>query len=339
MKLLIIGGTSFVGRAVATEAVRRGHEVATFNRGRTGPDVPGVTAIRGDRSTDEGVRPLAGRSFDAALDPGGLVPAHVRRTAQALTGTVPYYAYVSTTAVYRDWTNLPWDEDSPLHDGAPDDDGDPADLRLLAPRKAGCERAVREAYGTDASLILRPGLIVGPYDNVGMLPWWLTRIQRGGRVLAPGDPGRPLQVTDARDIAVFLLDQIETGRAGVFNTVPDEPDTTIGGCLAACAAATSSGAELVWTPDEFLMEQGAQPWTEVPFWLPSAANPAAGWPASGAAASAAGLKCRPIGDTVEATWAWLRDGGVVRRMAGMPVPGIDGGKEARILDAWTEASR
>lgn len=334
MNLLIIGGTSFVGRVLAQEAVRRGHEVTTFNRGRTGPDVPGVTAIRGDRSTDEGVRPLAGLSFDAALDPGGLVPAHVLRTARALTGTVPFYAYVSTTGVYRDWTNLPWREDAPVHDGAATDDGDPADMHLLAPRKAGCERAVGEVYGNAASLVLRPGLIAGPYDNVGMLPWWLTRVANGGRVLAPGDPGRPLQVTDARDIAVFLLDQVEAARPGLFNTVPDEPAETIGDCLAACAAATGSGAELVWVNEKFLLNQGAQPWTELPFWLPSGPDPATSWPASGAAARTAGLKCRPLAETVEATWAWLNAGGTVRRTAGLPAFGIDPAKEARILDAW-----
>jgi 2'-hydroxyisoflavone reductase len=336
MRLLIIGGTSFVGRVLAQESVRRGHEMTTFNRGRTGPDVAGVTAIHGDRSVDEGVRPLAGLSFDAALDPGGVVPAHVLRTARAIVGTVPFYAYVSTTAVYRDWTNLPWYEDAPVHEGSAADDGDPADLHLLAPRKAGCERAVDEVYGNAASLVLRPGLIAGPYDNVGMLPWWLNRINAGGRVLAPGEPDRPLQLTDVRDIAMFLLDQVEATQPGLYNTVPDEPaETTIGGCLAACTAATASRAELVWVNEKFLSDHGAQPWTELPFWLPSA-DPATSWPASGAVAQAAGLKCRPLAETVEATWAWLNAGGEVRPTGGAPTFGIDSAKEARILDAWAD---
>lgn len=334
MRLLVIGGTSFVGRALVEEALRRGHDVTTFNRGRTGADVPGVRVLRGDRSSEDDLGALSGRAFDAVLDPGGQVPAQVLRAARALWKTVPFYAFVSSAAVYRDWTDLPWREDAPTHASSPEDDSDPADMRLLGPRKAGCEQAVHHVYGVDASLVVRPGLIVGPHDNVGMLPWWLSRVGRGGGVLAPGCADRPLQVVDARDLAVFMLDRVESRLGGVFNTMPEEPVATMGDLLSACLTATGARAELVWVEDDFLLAHGGQPWNEIPFWLPAGPNPAAAWPVSGAVARRAGLTCRPLGRTVADTWEWLREGGTVRPMPGVPPLGLDPRKERRILDAW-----
>lgn len=339
-KLLILGGTSFVGRALAEEATRRGHQVATFNRGLTATDVPGVEAIRGDRSNDNGLKDLAGREFEAVLDVSGLVPAHVLRTARFLHGTVPFYAYVSSTAVYRDWSVLPWHENSPVHDGMPDEDGDPAELHLLGPRKAGCERAVREVYGDANSLTLRPGLIVGPFDNVGLLPWWLTRIHGGKQVLAPGGPDLPVQLIDVRDVAAFALDRVEARLAGVFNLVPDKPITTFGAWLDECIVATGSDAELVWLDDQFLLDNGVQPWTELPLWLPAApTDPRASAPASGAAARGAGLECRSVRESVLSTWEWLREGNTVRRAPGAPTLGLVPDKEQQLLAAWAELAR
>lgn len=337
LHLLVIGGTSFVGRAVVTEALRRGHRVTTFNRGRTGPDVPGVRALRGDRTDGDAITALARHGFDAVIDPGGQVPAEVLGAAQALRTSAPFYAYVSSAAVYRDWTALPWTEAAPTHDGAPDDAG-PPDLFTLGPRKVGCERAVLETYGAGAALVVRPGLVVGPHDNLGMLPWWLSRIHLGGTVVAPGNPEQPLQLIDARDIAAFVLDRTEVARGGVFNTMPAAPITTIGEYLDLCVAATGSAAELVWVPDEVLLEQGAGPWNEIPFWLPTAANPAAAWPVDATAASAAGLRCRPAAETVRDTWTWLLERGAITPTEGAPDLGIAADKEDRILRAWTALS-
>ena len=337
MRLLVLGGTSFVGRAVVVEALRRGHQVTTFNRGHTMPDVLGVHVLRGDRSSVEGLGILTGRRFDAVIDPGGQVPVQILHAAQALHRTVPFYAYVSSAAVYRDWTRLPWTEDAHTHPGVADDDGDPADMLTLGPRKAGCELAVRQLYGDDAALVVRPGLIVGPYDNIGMLPWWLSRIHHGGRVLAPGAPQRPLQLIDARDLANFLLDRVEGQQGGVFNTMPNKPVNTIGECLQSCVATTGGSTQLTWVDDDFLLEHGAMPWNELPFWLPAEPNPAAAWPIDASAARVAGLRCRPLGDTVHDTWNWLRSGGMVRPGPGTPTTGINADKELRILQEWANS--
>lgn len=333
LDLLVLGGTSFVGRAVATEALRRGHRVTTLNRGRTGPDVPGVRAVRGDRAAAEPLAALAERGFDAVVDPSGQVPAHVLAAARALHGRTPFYAYVSSAAVYRDWTALPWTEDAPTHDGAATEDGPPA-LFTLGPRKAGCERAVAEVYGTEAALVVRPGLVVGPHDNVGMLPWWLSRIHLGGSVIAPGNPEQPLQLVDARDVAAFVLDRVEAAR-GVFNTMPADPVTAIGTYLDLCVAATGGAAHLVWVPDDVLVERGAGPWNELPFWLPTAADPAAAWPVDATAARAAGFRTRPPVETVRDTWAWLVAGGTVTPTDDTLRLGISADKEDHILRSWT----
>ncbi|WP_068927370.1 hypothetical protein [Planobispora rosea] len=334
MRLLVIGGTSFVGRTLVSDALGRGHEVTTFNRGLTGKDVDGVEALRGDRSTDEGIRPLAGRRFDAVIDPGGLVPAHVLRTARATAGSAPFYAFVSTTAVYRTWDTAPVDESAATWPGAADQEGDPADLGKLRVHKRGCELAVEQVFGLGASLIARAGSIVGPYDNLGQLPWWLTRIAEGGRVIAPGDPARGLQLIDVRDISVFVLDQVEAAAGGVHNVVPDGTNTTMGRLVDTCVRVTGSDATPVWMDEGFLLSQGVQPWTELPLWIPDLPDVGGFWAVSGASAKAAGLRTRPFADSVRDTWEWLRSGGEVQAAPGTPPFGLAVEKEQQVLAAW-----
>ena len=334
MRLLIIGGTSFVGGALVRDALGRGHEVTTFNRGLTGKDADGVEALRGDRSTDEGVLPLAGRHFDAVLDPGGQIPAHVLRTARATAGSAPFYAFVSTTAVYQAWNTPRLDESAVTWPGAPDQDGDPADLGKLPVHKRGCELAVERAYGPDACLIARAGSIVGPHDNLGQLPWWLTRIAAGGRVLAPGDPARGLQLIDVRDVSAFVLDQVEAQAGGIRNVVPDGPNTTMGQLIGDSVRATGSDATPVWVDENFLLSQGVQPWAELPLWIPDVPDTAGFWAVSGTSAKAAGLRPRPFGSSVRDTWEWLRSGGAVQAAPGTPPFGLASGKEQQVLAAW-----
>ncbi len=334
MRLLVIGGTSFVGRALVGDALARGHEVTTFNRGLTGKDADGVEALRGDRSTDEGVLPLAGHSFDAVLDPGGQIPAHVLRTARAVAGSAPFYAFVSTTAVYRTWNTSLVDESAATWPSAPDLDGDPADLGKLPVHKRGCELAVEQTFGPDACLIARAGSIVGPHDNLGQLPWWLTRINAGGRVITPGDPARRLQLIDAGDVSAFVLDQVEARAGGIHNVVPDGPNTTMGELINSCVRATGSAAAPVWMDENFLLSRGVQPWVELPLWIPDLPDTAGFWAASGASARAAGLRPRPFGDSVLDTWEWLRSGGEVQAAPGTPPFGLAGIKEKQVLAAW-----
>jgi 2'-hydroxyisoflavone reductase len=333
MRLLVIGGTSFVGRTIVGDALGRGHHVTTFNRGLTGADAEGVEVLRGDRSTDGGLAPLLGRAFDAVVDPGGQVPAQVLRTARALVDSAPFYAFVSTTAVYRTWS-APVDESTATWPGAADADGDPADLTTLAARKRGCELAVEQIYGRDAALVARAGSIVGPHDNLGQLPWWLGRAAAGGRLVAPGDPGRGIQVTDVRDLSAFVLDQVEAGAGGLHNVVPDGPNTTMGGLVDACVQVTGAGAAPVWMEEGFLLAQGVQPWAELPYWIPDSPGTAGFWAVSGASARAAGLHTRPVADTVADTWTWLRSGGDLRVAPGSPAFGLAAEKEQQVLAAW-----
>ncbi|MBF8186194.1 NAD-dependent epimerase [Nonomuraea sp. K274] len=334
MRLLVIGGTSFVGRTIVGEALGRGHEVTTFNRGLTGKDVDGVEALRGDRSTGEGLRQLDGLVFDAVIDPGGVVPAHVLRTARALAGSAPFYAFVSTTAVYRTWNTASVDESTATWPGVADEEGDPADFEKLPFHKRGCELAVEQTYGPDACLIARAGSIVGPHDNLGQLPWWLTRTAEGGRVLAPGDPGRGLQLIDVRDLSAFVLDQVEAQAGGIHNAVPDGPNTTMGRLVGNCVQATGSNATPVWMDEGFLFSQGVQPWAELPLWIPDVPDTAGLRAVSGTSAKAAGLRTRPFGESVREVWEWLRSGGEVRTAPGTPPFGLSGDKEQQVLAAW-----
>jgi nucleoside-diphosphate-sugar epimerase len=334
MRLLVIGGTSFVGRSIVGDALGRGHEVTTFNRGLTGKDIDGVEALRGDRATDEGLQPLAGRAFDAVVDPSGQVPAHVLRTARALAESAPFYAFVSTTAVYQAWNTVGVDESAATWPGVADEDGDPADLAKLGVRKRGCELALEQTYGPGSRMVARSGMIVGPHDNVGQLPWWLTRIAQGGRVLAPGDPARGLQLIDVRDLSTFVLDQVETHAGGIHNVVPDTPNTTMGEFVEDCVRATGSNAAPVWMDEGFLFSQGVAPWFELPLWLPDVPDTAGFWAVSGASAKAAGLRTRPFGESVRDTWEWLRSGGEVQPAPGVLPFGISPEKEQQVLAAW-----
>jgi 2'-hydroxyisoflavone reductase len=189
MRLLVIGGTAFLGRAAVEAALARGDSVTTFNRGRSGPDLPGVETLRGDRTVAADLRVLRGREFDAVLDTSGFVPRVVGMSAQLLARATETYAFVSSVSVYAEWPAKPVDEAAAIFDCAPDAGPDDGDYGAL---KAGSERAVSVAFG-ERMLLLRPGLILGPHENVGRLPAWLSRIARGGRVLAPGDPGTRMQ--------------------------------------------------------------------------------------------------------------------------------------------------
>jgi 2'-hydroxyisoflavone reductase len=204
----------------------------------------------------------------------------------------------------------------------------------LRVHKRGCELAVEQTYGLGASLVARAGSIVGPHDNLGQLPWWLTRIAEGGRVIAPGDPARGLQLIDVRDVSTFVLDQVEAQAGGIHNVVPDEPNTTMGQLIDNCVQATGSDATPVWMDEGFLFSQGVQPWAELPLWIPDVPDAAGFWAVSGASAKAAGLRTRPFGDSVRGTWEWLQSGGEVQTAPGTPPLGLASNKEQQVLAAW-----
>ena len=293
MRILVLGGTRFIGRAVVDQAVSRGHDVSTFTRGRHGEPRPGAEALHGDRTRHEDLRVLATRDWDAVIDTSVIAPAHVAASARLLADRAGHYAYVSSLSVYA-WPREPVTEQSVTHDCPPEAEGSVESLGY-GPLKAGCEQAVAAAF-PGRHLIVRPGLIAGPHDDVGRLPWWLARVARGGQVLAPGHPGRPVRLTDARDLA---------GDAGQRpprdhrdRNVPGPRGCTFGDLMDACvgAACADSGvaAELVWAPDDVLLAAGVQPYTELPMWAPDIPELAGTWEASGERAR---LACRvpPVG--------------------------------------------
>jgi 2'-hydroxyisoflavone reductase len=281
LRILVLGGTVFLGRHVVDEALRRGHELTLFTRGRHGTGPAGVEHVAGDRAD---VSPLHGRSWDAAIDTSGYDPAHVR-ISNALD--IGHYVFVSSCSAYPDWPDKPVDEDSPTW----------TEGEGYGPDKAACERIV-----LPAGAIVRAGLIVGPHDNVFRLPWWVRRIREGGPVPAPGNPARELQIIDARDLAAFLLDLAEQRIAGAFNGTGPIGQTTMGELLRA-----AGDAELRWIGDDKLEAAGVEPWMELPLWLPE--RHGGTWRVGTERAQAAGLRTRPIQETVDDIATWLENGG------------------------------
>ncbi|MFJ6292943.1 NAD-dependent epimerase/dehydratase family protein [Streptomyces griseoviridis] len=331
MRLLVLGGTEFVGRALVAGALERGWEVTVLNRGRR-PVPDGVRAVRGDRTAPGGLDALAaGGGWDAVVDTWKGAPRAVRDAARLLRERAGRYAYVSSCSVYTWSPPAGYREDAPVVEGAAAD----ADATDYARDKRGGELAVLDAFGADRSLLVRAGLILGPHENVGRLPWWLTRIARGGPVLAPGPRALPLQYVDARDLAGWTLGALERGTSGPHNLMSERGHTTMGGLLDACAAVTGSAADLVWTPPEAVLGAGIAPWTELPVWVPpSSAEHDALHSADVSRAVAAGLVCRPVAETVAETWQWLRSLDGAARPWGAGI-GLDPRKEAAALAGRT----
>ncbi|MHB6908883.1 NAD-dependent epimerase/dehydratase family protein [Streptomyces sp. DB-54] len=328
MKLLILGGTEFVGRAVTEAALARDWDVTVFHRGRhEAPE--GVTVLHGDRLAAGGPAALEDGTWDAVVDTWSAAPVAVGDAARLLADRVRTYAYVSTVSVYAYPPTQRISETAPLVTGA-----DPAatDADDYARAKRGGELAALDAFGDDRTLLIRPGLILGPHENIGRLPWWLTRIARGGPVLAPGPRDLPLQYIDARDLAEWTLDALRDGRSGAYNLVSESGHTTMGELLESCTRVTGSSAELRWTAPEDVLAADIEPWTELPIWLPPGEVHDVMHGADVAKAVAAGLRCRPVGETVADTWEWLgRIGGAAPQRPDRPVLGLPAEKEAAAL--------
>jgi nucleoside-diphosphate-sugar epimerase len=340
MRILVLGGTWFLGRTVAEQALARGWDVTTFSRGLSGRDVPGVRPVRGDRASEEDLKRLADAGpWDAVIDSSSadFAPRRVLAGARALEPVSGRYVYVSTVNAYAGWPNEPLTEESPLLEAPADADDDYGRDRSPAAyygvQKAGSERAVTETFGPARAVVLRPGVILGPGEYVGRLPWWLGRAARGGTILAPGDPAQTIQPVDVRDVARFTLDrtqaqaQAETGAA--FNIAAPVGRETMGGFLTACLEATRSASTLRWVPSDVLLAHGVRQWTELPLWRTA---PGA-WAVDAGRAHAAGLRCRPLAETVADTWAWLRNGGAPVAHPRWSEHGIAPEKEAAVLAA------
>lgn len=335
-RLLVLGSSWFLGRAVVDAALSAGWEVTTFRRGRasSGDDPAGVHAVRGDYADPAALAQLAAAGpYNAIVDNLAYTPRETLAVARALEPVAGRYVMTSTVSVYEGWPTQPLTEDSVVLDCAPDAGPNPGYNGNPAPTtygfgKAGCERAILSTFGADRTAILRPGVILGPHEYVGRLPWWLRRMQRGGQVLAPGSPDRKIQPVDVRDVAEFAV-RCAAGVTGVFN-VAGSGRESMGDFLAACRAATGSDAELVWITDEqWLADQGVRQWTELPLWRTYPGT----WAVDASRARAAGLVTRSLATTAADTWAWLNNGSMVEHERAGEL-GITPEREAAILGVW-----
>ncbi|HKH11107.1 MAG TPA: NAD-dependent epimerase/dehydratase family protein [Rubrobacter sp.] len=328
MDLLVLGGTRFLGLHLVAAALERGHGVTLFNRGVSNPGLfPEVEELRGERDGD--LSPLRGRRWEAAIDTSGYLPRDVRHSAELLADSVGHYTLVSSISVYEDFGRTGIDEDAPVLE-PPEPEPEELDWELYGGLKVGCERAVKAAMPGRA-LVVRPGMIVGPYDYTDRFPYWCRRVAEGGEVLAPGDPGQQVQLIDARDLAAWMLGMAEEGRPGVYNATGPEHGLTMRGMLEEIRAATGSDARFVWASEEFLLGAGVKPWEEMPFWVP---KEMAGILSAGVGrAVGAGLVFRPLAETV-------RDvpGPDEERPEAEIGAGIPREREEELLRAWQGSS-
>ena len=327
MRVLVLGGTHHVGRAVVEAALARGDDVTTVNRGVSGKDVPGARARRADRTDQAELRAaLAGDTWDAVVDTWSRAPRVVSDAASLLSGRAGHYGYVSSRSVYR------WPMPAGADESAPVTGGDPASEQAddYAAAKRGGELAVLEHFD-GPSVLARAGLILGPYELVGRMPWWLRRIERGGDVLAPGPRDMPIQYIDCRDLAAWLLHAADERISGAFNAVSRPGHATMESLLGAAVAATGSDARLVWVDPEVIEAAGIQPWIELPVWVPPDGEDAAVHDGDVSAIYAAGLTCRPVQETVADTWRWLQAEGDPPVRDGGLKHGLDPDREREVL--------
>ena len=326
-RLLVLGGSGFVGRAVVDDGLTRGWDVTTFNRGTRAAVAAGVRTLIGDRMSPDTLGVLADGDWDLVLDTWAGAPRAARDAAAVLAPRTHRYVYISSESVYAPPPPTGVDESAPTVEASPDAaDGSYAEL------KRGAELAISAAFGPRA-LVARPGLILGPHEDVGRLPWWLNRIAAGGQVLAPGPPELPLQYVDARDLARFALDASLAGHHGPFNVVSRRGHATMATLLETCRSVTgASAATLCWMEPDAVVAAGIEPWTELPIWIPPAHEYAGMHAADAERAHRAGLRCRPLGETITDTWAWLSalDGPAPLR-PGLDPPGLTPDRERAAL--------
>ncbi|MEP7135066.1 MAG: NAD-dependent epimerase/dehydratase family protein [Chloroflexota bacterium] len=305
MNILILGGTKFLGRHLVESALARGHQVTLFNRGKTNPGLfPQVETILGDREHD--IEKLAGREWDAVIDVAGYYPRIVRLAATGLreAGSVGRYVFISSISVYPDsiLNKIGIDESDPV--GKIEDETiEEITGESYGPLKALCEKTVLDLYG-DRGLVIRPGLIVGPYDPSDRFTYWPVRVARGGEVLAPESPEVPLQIIDVRDLANFIIQLIEEKASGIYNTTGPDYELTLGSMLEACKQVSGSNANIQWAAAEFLKQNNVAEWSDMPVWIPDTEETQGFSRMNVSKAIQAGLKFRPLSDTIRDTLAW-----------------------------------
>jgi 2'-hydroxyisoflavone reductase len=328
MRLLLLGGTRFLGRHMVDAALAQGHEVVLFNRGQTNPNLyRQLERVTGDR--DGGLAALEGRSFDGVIDTSGYVPRIVRQSAELLTESCDLYAFISSISVYRDGVPAGFNETAPTQNL--EDEASENIEKDYGALKAACERAVETAL-PGRSLHVRAGLIVGPHDPTGRFTYWVGRIADGGDVLAPAPADAPVQLIDARDLAAWTVGMVAERHPGVFNATGPAIKLTMGELLEECIRTTGSNAQVTWADPRFLLEHQVEPWSELPLWLPGEEN--AGFlQADISKARAAGLGFRALSRTVRDVLDWIAQLDVFPGEAGLPRE-----QESALLEEWRAAS-
>jgi 2'-hydroxyisoflavone reductase len=339
LTILILGGTGFTGPFQVKYALARGHKVTVFNRGKTHPgELPeGVEQLIGDRSTGD-LAALKGRKWDVVIDNPTMLPKWVRDAAEILKGNVDRYVFISTISVYANNTKPGMDENAPLakYDGTDAmketrDTVIASKFALYGPLKALSEKEV-EKWFPGKALIIRPGLIVGPGDQTDRFTYWPVRIDRGGEVLAPGDPSDPVQFIDARDLAEWTIRMAEQGTTGVYNATGPAMPLTVGGMLEGIKEGLHANATFTWVPADFLEREKVAPWSDMPVWVPPTGEDGGLGSTSIKKALEKGLTFRPLGVTARDTLAWFK-ARPAERQTKMGA-GLTPEREAEVLAAW-----
>ena len=328
MDLLILGGTGFLGRYLVEAALGDGHRVTLFNRGLSGPDLfPGVETIRGDRDGD--LSALQGRRWDAVIDTCGYVPRVVRASAGHLADAVDHYTFVSSISVYSDAIGLGADEDAPVEE-LDDPTVEEVTGETYGGLKALCERAAEEEM-TGRVLNIRPGLISGPHDPTDRFTYWPRRISAGGEVLAPDRPERRVQFIDVRDLAAWMVAMSAEQQTGTYNATGPNYELHLEELLEECEAASGGDARLVWVSEQFLEQNGVEPFTELPLWVPR--EFAGMLDVDCGRAIAAGLAFRPLSETIRDVLEWDSKRGEADLAAGLKLE-----RERELLSAWHDGN-
>jgi 2'-hydroxyisoflavone reductase len=322
VKLLVIGGTRFFGRAAVERAVERGHEVTVLHRGGSEPDgFADVEHLHADRTAS--LEPLSGRSWDAVLDTWAFVPREVRELAEAVGDRVGHYTFVSSLSVHPEDLPVGATEDTPVHP-PPYPETEEVTDETYGPLKVASELQARDSFA-DRALVIRPGYIVGPNDPTDRFTWWVRRAASGGRMLAAGPPDAAIQGIDARDLGAFVVERIEAGDTSTYGVVgPSEP-ATFGGVVETSRDVGGATTEVVWADPSFVQELPERE-TWFPMWHPHLP----GFHAYDASrAAAAGLRVRPFAETIADTLAWDRERGLPSLAVGLPPE-----READLLETW-----
>jgi 2'-hydroxyisoflavone reductase len=338
LRILILGGTGFTGPYQVRYALSRGHKVTTFNRGKTHPgELPNeVEQLIGDRNGQLGG--LKDRQWDVVIDNPTSAPVWVRDAAQILKGNVNRYVFISTISVYADTSKPGTDENAPVAKYTGPDAMKESRETIIASKYAlyGPLKALSEAeaekWFPKKTLIIRPGLIVGPRDETDRFTYWPVRIDRGGEVLAPGDPDDPVQFIDARDLAEWTIGMIENGETGIYNATGPSKKLGIGEMLGSIKEANKSNAKFAWVPADFLEQQKVAAWSDMPVWIPPRGEEAGGNQISNQRALAKGLTFRPLAETARDTLAWFKT--LPQDRQSHLKAGLTQERETEVLAAW-----